>query len=143
MEPTSQPTYRSLDQIEQLVRAFETCRVSPAEFDHRAHITVAIWYLSQLPTAEATDCMRDGLQRLLARHGLHGYNETITLFWVKLLRHYLDAAAPERSLLDLTNDAISALGSMRYVFSHFSKELVFSEAARWAWVEPDLMPLAF
>ncbi len=143
MEGNSQPAFRSLDQIEQLVHAFEASSLSPAEFDHRAHMAVAIWYLSRLPAHEAAGRMRDGLQRLLARHGLQGYNETITLFWMKLLRHYLDIAAPDVAPLDLTNQANAALGSMRYVFSHFSKQLVFSEEARRAWVEPDLLPLTF
>jgi len=143
MNSLLQPAYRSLDQIEQLVRDFEACRVDPAAFTHQAHMAVALWYLSRYPIEEATDRMRAGLHRLLAHHGLQAYNETITLFWMKLLRHFLDASAPGRPPLELTNEAIARLGSMRFVFSHFSKQLVFSEQARQSWVEPDLLPLAF
>jgi hypothetical protein len=137
--------YTTVDQIENLVQAFETRTLPAAQLNHQAHITVALWYLTHFPIAEATDRMRMGLHQFLAHHG-HGlskYNETITLFWMKLLRHFLDVKGAERPLLDVTNEAIVSLGSMRYVFSHYSKQLVFSEMARRAWVEPDLLPLAF
>jgi hypothetical protein len=137
--------YTTIDQIERLVRGFETCALPPSEFDHRGHITVALWYLARYEQPEATDRMRAGLHHFLAHggHGLGKYNETITLFWMKLLSHFLDAAGRQRPLLDITNRAVAELGSMRFVFSHYSKELVFSDAARRAWVEPDLLPLAF
>lgn len=143
MHTSPAPAYRTLDQIEQLVRAFETCTVAPAEFTHHAHITVALWYLIHAPAEEATERMRAGLHRLLVHYGLHGYNETITLFWMKLLRHFLDVAGSNRSPVELSNEAIARFGSMRFVFHHFSKPLVFSDAARHSWVEPDLVPLAF
>ena len=62
---------------------------------------------------------------------------------MKLLHHFLDVRGAQRPLLDLTNEAITSLGSMRFVFSHYSKELVFSEAARKQWVEPDLLAIPF
>jgi hypothetical protein len=38
---------------------------------------------------------------------------------------------------------LTTWGSMLFVFNHYSKDLVFSEAARQSWVEPDLRPLGF
>jgi hypothetical protein len=145
MDPTKQPLYSTVDQIEKLVRAFEACTLPPARFNHQAHMTVALWYLAHFSAAEATERMRAGLHRFLDHHG-HGlskYNETITLFWMKLLRHFLDAKGADRPLLDVTNEALASLGSMHFVFSHYSRQLVFSEAARVAWVEPDLLPIPF
>jgi hypothetical protein len=144
MIPTEhQPIYRTVDQIEQLVRAFETSTLAPGQFHHHAHMTVALWYLAHLPPAEAAERMRAGLRRLLAHHGAQGYHETITLFWLKLLRHFLDQAGPECSVLELTNEALRSLGSMAFVFQHYSRERVFSDQARREWVEPDLAPLPF
>jgi len=143
--PKPSPRYTAIDQIESLVRAFEQCTLPPAQFNHQAHITVALWYLAHSSPAEATERMRAGLHRFVTHHGIspEKYNETITVFWIKLLRHFLDVKGTDRSLLDLMNEAIVSLGSMRFVFSHYSKQLVFSAAARQGWVEPDLLPLAF
>ena len=137
--------YTNVEQIESLVGAFETGTLPPERFTHAAHMTVALWYLAHFSMAEATERMRTGLHHFLTYHG-HGlskYNETITLFWMKLLHHFLNAKGADRPLLDVTNEAIASLGSMRFVFSHYSRQLVFSEAARTAWVEPDLLPIPF
>jgi len=144
MEPTNQPMHRTREQIEELVQALEACTLPPDQFTHQAHMTVALWYLAQLPFDQATDKMRTAIQHFAAfHHQAQLYNETITLFWMKLLHHFLCAAQPGTNLADVTQQALSTLGSMRFVFSHYSKALLFSEAARRAWVDPDLMPLAF
>lgn len=137
--------YESLDEIESVVRGFESCQLPPSRFTHPAHLTVITWYLSRLTAQEAAARMRAGLYRFLDHHGLgHGkYNETITLFWVKLVRRFLDDAEMNRSLLDLTNEAIESFGNSQLIFDYYSKERIFSEEAKTAWVEPDLKPLNF
>jgi len=141
---TRQPIYRTHEQIERLVQAFEACTLPPDQFAHHAHMTVALWYLTQLPLDQATDKMRTAIQRFAAfHHQTQLYNETITLFWMKLLDHFLSIAQPNTALADVTQQALIALGSMRFVFSHYSKALVFSEKARHQWVDPDLIPLSF
>ncbi len=80
-------SYSSFAEIETVVRGFESCRIQPSQFNHRAHLTVALWYLSQgeLPQ-QAAIRMRVSLQRFLNHHNIKGYNETMTLFWMRLLR---------------------------------------------------------
>ena len=136
--------YRTQEEIEILVRDFEDGSLSPAEFDHHAHMTVALWYLMRLPYAQAVDQMRVQIRQFAARHQKHQlYNETITLFWMKLMQHLLGRAAPPTSTADTVHQILSTWGSMAFVFKHYSKELVFSESAKAAWVEPDLLPLGF
>src|SRR5689334_3012068 len=125
MHAEQKPSYRTADQIAQLVEAVERCALAPAEFGHHAHMTVALWYLSRLPFDEATTTMRATIQRFAAHHGHNQlYHETITLFWMRLLRHYLDANPP-LPLADITHHALVELGSMQPVFRHYSRELVF------------------
>src|SRR5262245_28095387 len=111
MTDMSQPPYRVGEQIERLVQAFETCTLPPAQFTHQAHMTVALWYLAHLSPEAAAQRMRAGLHRFIAHHGIdpNKYNETITLFWMKLLRHFLEVRGAQRPLLDLTNEALAAL----------------------------------
>ena len=62
------PIFRTEEQIEQLVRAFENCSLSAAEFDHHAHMTVALWYLMRGSLLDATERMRTNIQRFARHH---------------------------------------------------------------------------
>lgn len=139
----SQVSYASQEEIEAVMRGFESCTIPPDEFKHSAHLTVALWYLSKSTEEEARDRMRAGLSRLLKHYGLQGYNETITLFWIKVVRRFLDDADESRSIADLANQLIATRGDSRLVFDYYSKELVSSQEAKTSWVEPDLKPFDF
>jgi hypothetical protein len=130
-------------EIEAVVERLEACAYGPDEFTHRLHIAAAMWYLDRYPYAEAVDAMRAALQRFLAHHGIHGYNETMTLFWMRLLNHVLESGGDARSLPDVVNEAVERFGSMRPVSTHYSKAVISSETAKAGWVEPDLLPLPF
>jgi hypothetical protein len=136
--------YRSEAEMERLVEAFENGSLAPAEFSHHAHMTVAMWYLQKYPFADAVDRMRSTTKHFAERHQQHQlYNETITLFWMKLLDHLLKRADPAASLPDTVQEIITRWGSMGFVFKHYSKEHVNSAEAKQSWVEPDLLPLGF
>jgi len=141
--PTPQPPlYRSSDQITQLVRDFEAGTLAPDQFNHHAHMTVALWYLSQMPFAKATATMRTNIQHFAARHQQNQlYHETITGFWMRLLRHILDTADPSEPFADVVYRVITTFGTMDVFFRHYSKERAFSPEARQRWVNPDLIPL--
>jgi hypothetical protein len=144
MSTSSSPIYRSNEQITQLVRSFEAGTLAPQQFDHHAHMTVGLWYLSRLPFAEAIVAMRTNIQHFAARHRQNQlYHETITGFWMRLLRHILDSAEPSEPFAELVYRAIKNWGSMEVFFRHYSKQLAFSTEARQHWVEPDLLPLPF
>jgi hypothetical protein len=144
MSHTSPPTYRTYEQIETLVQSFEACTLSNTEFNHPAHMTVALWYLTRMPFVEAVHTMRTNIQRFAAAHHRGQlYHETITLFWMKLLRHFLEVAQPGQALSDLTYQAVTRLGDTRLMFRHYSHAALFSPAARQGWLEPDLAPLMF
>ena len=133
--------YRSLAEIRNLVEKFEECAVAPSDFKHDVHLVVALWYLTRRPEGEAVELMRNGLRRLTARYDLNGYHETITLFWLKLTRRFLDELKEKRALPDIANQLVSAFGDSRLIFDYYSQALLQSPAAKAAWVEPDLKPL--
>lgn len=114
------------------VRRFENCEYGLKEFAHREHLRVAWTYLKLYGYDTALVRMRQGLRRFSAHHGKMGYNETITVFWLRLLASHLD------------DDAARVL--RRYnkeeLFRYFSRELVMSDRAKREWVEPDLRALA-
>ena len=143
----SKAYYKSADESKALVSGFESCSITADEFTHGAHLTVAFSYLhlSGLSVSQATDRMREGLYRFLNHHGVdrRKYNETITLFWMRLVRGFLDKTDTTRPTAEIADEMIKACGSSQLIFTYYSKELLFSEEARERCVETDLRPLDF
>lgn len=138
-------SYRTRDEIEDLVRGFEACTLPHSAWTHRAHLTVALWYLVQGSEAEATWRMRDGLHRLNQAHGVpttkeRGYHETITLFWLRMIGREV-AHAADGELVEMANVIAHRYSNSRLPFEYYSRDLLMSWEARQRWVEPDLKPL--
>jgi hypothetical protein len=128
--------------LERLVLRFEDCTLPRDEWTHRAHLSVAVWYLFHLPREAAIERIRVGIQRYNASLGnTAGYHETITLSWAALVAASLREASAEKTLAELATEAADRFGASDYLLRHFSKERLFSETARREWVEPDLDPL--
>ncbi|HEX7176079.1 MAG TPA: hypothetical protein VF240_12530, partial [Pyrinomonadaceae bacterium] len=91
-------TYESDEEVEDVLRRFESGALRPAEFKHRQHLTVALLYLLRLPEREVHARMRDTILRFLAHHRLDAsvYHETITAFWLRRVRFYVRGADTER-----------------------------------------------
>jgi hypothetical protein len=140
MKEISRP-YCDLEQIHAVIGGFESATVSPSEFSHASHMTVAAAYLLELPFQEALSRMRDGLRRLLKLNGLEGYNETITVFWFLYVMNFIAEAGHGLDQLELTNRLLASCSGSALIKSFFSAELLSSEVARAEWVEPDLKPI--
>ena len=131
----------TLAELESLVRHLEDCTLPPALWTHRAHISVALWYLFHFPRGEATNRIRTGIQRYNQSLGnTAGYHETITLAWIGILAAFLRESPSNRSLEELANQATERFGASDYLLRHFTKERLFCDLARAQWMEPDLVP---
>jgi hypothetical protein len=139
--------YKSEREIEALVQGFEDCTLPDSEFRHAAHLTVALYYLqrTRLTVPKATGKMRDGLYRFLDHYAgnRQAYNETITLFWIRIVDSFLSGTDTARPIEVLANEMIEAFGSSNLIYEYFSREHLLCMEARTAWVEPDLKPLDF
>src|SRR5215217_8039184 len=116
MDDEAYNVYKSVNEIQSLVQRFESCALAPSEMTHRAHLSISIWYLSQFPAAEAARQIRENLVRFISHYGLAGYNETITLFWIKLIGRFLERADPSRTVNDLANDLIERFDNSQIIF---------------------------
>jgi len=146
---TSAPVegFRTVDEINALVRAFEDTTLPRAEWTHRAHLTVALWYLTRYSGREATVRIRTGIKRYNASKGIlttptGGYHETLTLFWICMISHFLLFADVSGSLVELTNAMLARCAHKDLPLRYYSRERLMSPQARAIWVEPDLQPLA-
>jgi hypothetical protein len=105
--------YTSEEEIESVVRGFETCTTPAREFHHREHLTVAVWYLQTLSREEAVDRMREALFRFIDHHGVDPkkYSEEITVFWIREIASHLEGINADASLVEKCNKVIDLFNS--------------------------------
>ena len=149
--------YQDTDEIEAVVRGFEGCSTGKDDFTHACHLTVAAWYLHNYTFEPAAARMRAGLFRFLDHHGVgqEKYNETITLFWLKVVNAFAPAQSGSRGgatkeqglnaaqFVSLANELIQTFGDARLIFDYYSESLIRSPEAKSAWLEPDLKQFDF
>ncbi|HEY1125093.1 MAG TPA: hypothetical protein VGE65_05635 [Sphingobium sp.] len=126
--------------------AMLNCTLPKAAWTHEAHLSTCLWLL-----LERRDIDVDAeIGTLIRRYNLsaggvnddtQGYHETITRVFVAAVQRYL-ARAGEVDLLTAVNGLLSAPEGRRdWPLRFYSRERLFSVAARRDFVEPDLMPL--
>jgi hypothetical protein len=133
--------FKDDEEICDLVRRFESCEIHPADFRHYQHLTVALWYARQFPYDTASEKMRTGIQRLAAAYGKTGYHETISLFWLVMVRDFAFAADSEEAICTLANRMITNYQNKDLIKEYYSEERLGSSEAKEGWLEPDLKPL--
>jgi hypothetical protein len=125
-----------------LWRAFHDGTLPAAQWTHAAHLRVAWLHLARYELDEAHLRMRVGIIRLNAVHGLietpeRGYHETLTRVWLVLVR-----AARRRAVGRDSTSLSSQPGLERTApLGYYSRERLFSLAARAAFIPPDLAEL--
>ncbi len=138
--------FKSFDEIQTLVNRFEDASLPRTQWTHRAHLTMACWYLICHPESEAVRRIREGIKRYNDSHGIvtskdGGYHETITLFWIRMVHGYLAKTTLECPIVHLVNEMIARYSNKRLPFEFYSWERLMSCEARTNWLEPDLKHL--
>ena len=133
----------SLDD-EALWHAFHDRTLGHAQWTHAAHLRVAWLHLARYEIDEAHLRMRVGIIRLNLAHGLvetevRGYHETLTRVWLVLVRaaRRRFSAADSTSFLEAQAGPCDRDAPLRF----YSRERLFSVAARAMFVPPDLAEL--
>ena len=135
---TNPTHYRDPAEIEAVVCKFERFEYRKEEFTHARHLAVAAWYLTHLSPEQSLERMRAGLIRFTRHHGVTGYHETITRFWLRLVEDFLKKLPQKTSFADRVNELLQRFPTKELLFDYYTRERVMSEAARNAWLEPDL-----
>jgi hypothetical protein len=122
--------------------AFEAGAYAPADFSHRAHVRLAYVYLASNDVERSCVLMSNALRAFLRHHGIPAtkYHETLTRAWVLAVHHFMHRS-PEAESADDFIDRNPLLLDTKIMLTHYSAGLLFSDAARTAFVEPDLDPI--
>ena len=137
--------YFTSHELENIVREFNNCTLPRSNWTHAAHLIIALWYLTNYSELEAINNIRDRIKKYNASMGIQmtknsGYHETITMFWVKIVRQYVAINAANNSFLEMANNLVNFYENSALPFEYYSREYLMSWEARKNWVKPDLKP---
>jgi hypothetical protein len=121
-------------EIVTLTQKLERCEFTPGEFHHGDHLAVSAAHLYAADFAVAMENIRNSLTSFISHHGLNGYNETITRFWMEQVAQRLDRRL---SLPESVERIQAELGDKDLIYRYYSKERLNSPEAKENWVEPD------
>lgn len=126
---------------EGFLTAFETGSLPRDQWTHAAHVRMAWLYLTRFPFPTALERIRTGIQNYNTALGNKtGYHETITQVFTHLI-HLRIGKRPE-SFADFCARHPEMLDrSLAPLLEYYRRETLFSDAARAAFVEPDMQPL--
>lgn len=98
-------------EIENVVRAFESCEMGADDFKHKDHLVVAVWYVHNLGREAALDRMRAGLIRFLTHYegDTQKYSEEITRFWIERVDQRMMELGSEMSLVEKCNEIVESV----------------------------------
>lgn len=117
-----------------------------AEWTHEAHLAACAWLLLERPDIAPERDLPDIIRRYnVAAGGVNddtqGYHETLTQLYIRAVRAFL-ADRDDAALVDAVNALlVSPIAPRDWPLRHYSRERLFSVAARRGWVGPDLAPL--
>ena len=115
--------------------------MSELHFSHRDHLRLAWDVIERRGRSAAPVAIAEALRLLAAVHGQPlKYNETLTLFWVRLVLH-VRQARPDVLSFDAMLTEMPVLLDPQLPYRHWTREALFSDAARAGWTEPDLRPI--
>ncbi len=120
---------------------FENCRFPNDQFRHADHIRLAWIYIRGYDYEVAEERMRYSIQGFARSLGAERkYHETITILWMRLVNIAVQLSSRIDNFIDFAC-AHAWLLDKKVIFEFYSRDLVMSEIARTAWVEPDLKPI--
>ncbi len=115
-----------------------------AEWTHEAHLAATTYLLLKRPDVDLDARLPDIIRSYNKSVGgvnsdTEGYHETITRTFLRGVRLFLAEADPKEPLHELVNELLlSPMGRRDWPFRFYSRERLFSVAARRDFVGPDL-----
>ena len=129
------------------LESFEQGTWPKSAWTHAAHVAVAACYLIECPDQDVAGVMRRGIVHYNQCVGTinsdrSGYHETITLFWLAVVKARLRELADGMARIDVVRVVVVDLAPRRDLFrEYYSFDVVGSVEARRSWIEPDMKPL--
>ncbi len=134
------------DEIRTIGEGLLACTLPRSAWTHEAHLGACLWLLTERPKIDVDAEIGTIIRRFNESVGginddTQGYHDSITHAYVAGVRLFL-AETPETGLTERVNAMLlSDVGHRDWPLRFYSRDLLFSVAARRGFVEPDLAPL--
>jgi hypothetical protein len=134
--------YKNEEEILRVIESFENASISRDDWRHAEHLVVANHYLSENDLDAAVAKMREGIFRLLRAFKVDltkemPYHETLTVFWMRTVAEFRKTKNGATTTLELCNELVERFDK-DYPLRFYTRERLFSDEARAAFVEGDL-----
>lgn len=133
-------------EIRALGEGLLACALSREAWTHEAHLGACLWLLTERPDididAEIAGLIcrfNESVGGVNDDHG--GYHDSITRAYVAGVRLFLRETAGTGLMERVNALLLSDMGRRDWALRFYSRDLLFSVAARRGFVEPDLAPL--
>ena len=128
--------------VERLIEAFEGCTLPRGEWTHAAHLGVALWYVTRHGPEAALGILRGRIRAYneamgTANTDTTGYHETLTRLYLRAIAAHAARHAGGSFTEVLALLLASPLGARDWPLRFYSRERLYSTAARHGWLEPD------
>lgn len=129
-------------EIYSLIKRFEARKLPRNEWNHNAHLIIAIWYDRKNAAEQAINLVRENIIKHNESIGTpnsdeEGYHHTVTVFWLRIAKEFMKSKH-FNSIADACNSFIaSKFSDVNFPLEYYSKEVLFSLEARQGWVRPD------
>lgn len=128
-----------VDDLRHLVQAFESGSLPRQDWNHAAHLAVAVWYLET--QAEPLKAICAGIQAYNAAQGIEqtpqgGYHESLTRFLTLGIQAYLQAC-PAKTLSERLVQVQRDFKAMGSIWREYYSPECFQKS-RFHWIKPDL-----
>ena len=135
--------FATAQDIEAFVRDFEALRLPKPRWTHHAHLVIGLWYLTHHSPDNALSIVRRRIRSYneavgTANTDSSGYHETLTRLFLRGIASHMLAHSSESLPSSLALLLQSPLAHKDWPLSFYSRERLFSVAARHGWLEPDL-----
>ncbi|MCK5575068.1 MAG: hypothetical protein KAI28_04605 [Sphingomonadales bacterium] len=137
-------TYETNEEIIAVGEGLLDSTLPKAQWTHEAHCAACIYLMVKRPEIN----LRKELPAIIRAYNdatdtpntdTGGYHETITQFYITIIREFIDDQVNGYNLHDLVWRFMdSPLAAKDYMLNFYSKELLFSIKARHEWVDGDL-----
>lgn len=141
MENVPVKSYVNDEQISALVEGFRKRTLPASLWTHQAHLITGLWHHYHYSEMEAICLLRSGIITYNNSAGGEntpekGYHETLTIFWSKILRHFI-GAHPNLPLTETCNCFLESEWSSKDLpLKYYPREVLFSTEARALWIKP-------
>ena len=122
------------------------CTLPRAAWTHEAHLGACLWLLTERPDVDVDAQIAGIIRRFNASVGgvnddHQGYHDSITRAYVAGVRLFLSETRETELAARVNAMLLSDVGRRDWPLRFYTRELLFSVAARRGFVEPDLAPL--